>query len=416
MKTLKFFCFTLLILVIAKEAATAQTIIYSTNFGTTVNVNPPNWIFTGLNMNVSTHPPRSTGYTGASGQCYMAEGNSVDFTNTFGTFLTNSLPGISTATLVVITTGYPGVTVSFGMRKSAGYDSEVVYSLEWSNDGLSYTPVIFTEPPAGTWGLASGSGLNLPAGAGNQPALYLKWTFDRTGPNYGLNFRLDDVTVTGTASACTSPAIISMSSNAPFCSGTDLNLNSSATGSETITYSWTGPNSFSSSSQNPTITGAGASASGIYTVTATNSCGSASATTSVTVNPLPSLAITADGPTSFCPGGSVMLMASAAANYLWSTGATTQSILVDTTGNYIVTVTDVNGCSNNNSAAPFEVTVVSDSTDINMDGITNNIDFLLLLGQFNNNCTGCREDINQDNMVNNIDFLLLLAHFNMTCQ
>ena len=46
--------------------------------------------------------------------------------------------------------------------------------------------------------------------------------------------------------------------------------------------------------------------------------------------------IESETPTNFCPGGSVVLIASESENYLWSTGDTTQSILVETTGDYFV--------------------------------------------------------------------------------
>ncbi|MCY1636783.1 hypothetical protein, partial [Marinifilum sp. D737] len=47
-----------------------------------------------------------------------------------------------------------------------------------------------------------------------------------------------------------------------------------------------------------------------------------------------------------CAGGTIILDAgNAGASYLWSNGATTQSITVSTSGNYSVVVTDSNGCS-----------------------------------------------------------------------
>ena len=42
---------------------------------------------------------------------------------------------------------------------------------------------------------------------------------------------------------------------------------------------------------------------------------------------------------------SLLMQANAGSTYLWSTGETTQSITVSTSGNYSVTVTDANGCS-----------------------------------------------------------------------
>ena len=51
-----------------------------------------------------------------------------------------------------------------------------------------------------------------------------------------------------------------------------------------------------------------------------------------------------DGPSTACDGDVVELTSDAASAYLWSTGATTQTIQVSNGGNYSVTVTDGNGC------------------------------------------------------------------------
>ncbi len=101
----------------------------------------------------------------------------------------------------------------------------------------------------------------------------------------------------------------------------------------------------------PTVSTSGYS----VTVTDVNGCSGVSAPVAVVVNPLPTPIITPNGATTFCLGGNVQLTASAAASYLWSTGATTQSITVSTSGIYSVTVTDVNGCSG--AASPVVVTV-----------------------------------------------------------
>src|SRR5205823_4301784 len=79
-----------------------------------------------------------------------------------------------------------------------------------------------------------------------------------------------------------------------------------------------------------------------YTVTVTNAnnCSATSAATTVTVNPLPTPTITANGPTTFCLGGTVRLTASGGTSYVWSTGATASYIDVTETGNYTVTATN----------------------------------------------------------------------------
>ncbi|HSH67638.1 MAG TPA: SBBP repeat-containing protein, partial [Bacteroidia bacterium] len=57
-------------------------------------------------------------------------------------------------------------------------------------------------------------------------------------------------------------------------------------------------------------------------------------------------AITANGSTEICEGGSVTLDAGAGyTNYQWSNGATTQQMTVSATGTYSVTVTNTAGCS-----------------------------------------------------------------------
>ena len=74
------------------------------------------------------------------------------------------------------------------------------------------------------------------------------------------------------------------------------------------------------------------------------------------MNALPAATITAGGPLAFCADGSVTLTASAGASWLWSTGATTQSITVNTAGSYSVTVTNASNCSATSAATIVTVT------------------------------------------------------------
>ncbi|MEO8148643.1 MAG: hypothetical protein ABI723_13440, partial [Bacteroidia bacterium] len=86
------------------------------------------------------------------------------------------------------------------------------------------------------------------------------------------------------------------------------------------------------------------SASGTYyvTVTSTNGC-TKSCSKSLTLYTIPTCAIT--GTLSYCQGGSTIICASLNTAYLWNTGATTQCITA-TAGDYTVTVTNANGCTN----------------------------------------------------------------------
>ena len=92
--------------------------------------------------------------------------------------------------------------------------------------------------------------------------------------------------------------------------------------------------------------------------------------TTLTVNPVPAAIVTASGPTTFCQGDSVILTANAAATYLWSNAANTQSITVFASGNYSVTVTNGNGCSATSTANTVTVIPSPDAT-ITANGPTN---------------------------------------------
>ncbi|MBJ6116940.1 T9SS type A sorting domain-containing protein [Pontibacter sp. BT310] len=140
-------------------------------------------------------------------------------------------------------------------------------------------------------------------------------------------------------------ATITTSGPTTFCEGGQVTL--TAEGGDTFLWS--------NGSTNKSIT---VDASGTYTVQVTdgNSCTSEpSAPVTVTENPLPVATITPSGPTTFCQGGSVTLKASAGDSWLWSNGATTQSITVSAGGSFTVIVTDANGCT---SAASAPVNVV----------------------------------------------------------
>ncbi len=80
---------------------------------------------------------------------------------------------------------------------------------------------------------------------------------------------------------------------------------------------------------------------GTYTLQLTNSFGCTS-DSAITVNPanMASNLISANGPTSLCPGQSVVLSSIPNLTYTWSNSQTTQSITITNAGNYSVTVTD----------------------------------------------------------------------------
>jgi hypothetical protein len=109
-----------------------------------------------------------------------------------------------------------------------------------------------------------------------------------------------------------------------------------------------------------------ATSSGIYKVKVTNTlAGCVKLTTPgtvITVHPLPTSIITANGPTSFCLGDSVLLTANSGTNYTYQwkkystniAGATAQNYFAKTAGLYRCTVS-LNSCSAISS--PITVTV-----------------------------------------------------------
>lgn len=132
-----------------------------------------------------------------------------------------------------------------------------------------------------------------------------------------------------------------------YCTGeTATQLSATATAGNTLNwYTVASGGSAATTAPTPATTTAGTFN---YYVAQANAEGAEGPRTmiTVTVNALPSTpVVTPNGPTSFCTGGSVILTSSTAANYDWSTNATTQAITVSTSGTYDVTITDANGCS-----------------------------------------------------------------------
>ncbi len=89
--------------------------------------------------------------------------------------------------------------------------------------------------------------------------------------------------------------------------------------------------------------------SGTYTVEVEDAygCIGTSASVTVTENALPVINLGADQ--TECEGETVTLDAGTFDAYLWNTGASSQTIDVTTTGDYIIEVTDANSCSNSDT-------------------------------------------------------------------
>jgi large repetitive protein len=273
--------------------------------------------------------------------------------------------GSVTLTASAAPAGWTYVWSNFATSQSINVTASGTYSVHYYRPGCDApqsAPVTVTVnplptatiTPSGPTTFCAGGSVTLTASAG---ASYLWSTGATTQAINVTSSGSYSVTVTSaagcsktsTAAAVTVNALptatITPSGPTTFCAGGSVTLTASAASS----YLW---------STGATTQAINVTTGGNYTVTVTNAagCSATSAPRSVTVNANPSTpVITAGGPTTFCPGGSVALTAPAGLTYLWSNGATTQSINATTTGNYTVTVTNAGGCSA--VSAPKSVTV-----------------------------------------------------------
>lgn len=171
---------------------------------------------------------------------------------------------------------------------------------------------------------------------------------------YTVTGTLGTCSSTGTATVTVNPLpVVNIGSNSPLCVNQNLNLTSSGG----TAYSWSGPGSYTSTTQNPTINSVVVGNGGIYTVTVTdaNSCINTN-TVSVVVNPLPVVTVTGD---TVCLGFTINLTSNGGVTYSWSgpnnyssnqQNPSITNAQTNMSGNYVVTVTDANGCASGNVA------------------------------------------------------------------
>lgn len=144
-------------------------------------------------------------------------------------------------------------------------------------------------------------------------------------------------------SISSAPTLSIISSDITICASgqtATLSLNGSVG-----TYSW------STGDSSPTTT---ISAPGVYSATvATSGCGNAVANISLGTAPLPIVSISVPASPSLCAGGSIVLTANSnEPNYLWSNGATTNTVSVNTSS---ITVTSTNVCGSSQASQTINI-------------------------------------------------------------
>jgi large repetitive protein len=243
----------------------------------------------------------------------------------------------------------PTVTTTYHLAVSDGFsifNSQVAVTV----NALPGTPVISAGGPTT---FCSGGSVTLTSSAGTS---YL-WSNGATTQSIIVtsagSFTVQFTNASGCQSAPSAARVVTVNTvpvtpaitaggQTTFCAGGSVTLSSSAG----TNYLW---------SNGATTQSINVTSSGSYTVRVINASGcqsAASVATIVTVNALPATpVITADGPTTFCAGGSVTLTSSTEINYLWSDGETTPSINVNSTGTYTIRIINTNGCQSATSAA-----------------------------------------------------------------
>lgn len=367
--------------------------------GATIQLNAPagtayNWTGPGgftSNLQNPTIPAATTGMSGvydvtvSIGTCSAAATTSVTVnalptpvpTNT-GAYCFGNTIQLNVGAFSTYTWSGPGVFNSNAQNPSitsAAVSNSGVYSVSVTDaNGCVNTnsttvvvnplPVILVNAPVvcenTTIGLTATGGT---AYAWTGPAGFTSNTQNPSIPSALTNMTGNyNVTVTD-ANGCVNTAVAtvsvialpipSASTGGPVCDGATLNLNSAGGTS----YAWNGPNGFTSSVQNPNIPAVTLNANGVYTVVVTANTCTALATVSATINPLPIPNIVTNSP--ICEGQGLNLTGSGGTSYSWSgpnnfssnnQNPSISSSVLNNSGNYILTVTDANGCVNSTNA------------------------------------------------------------------
>lgn len=247
--------------------------------------------------------------------------------------LRNSAGTVLQSRVVNIPNGASTVTLNFNLTPGTDYRLGIVgsnFNLWRSSSGANYPYTI----------------ANLISITGNSASdlarwyLYYNWQVEEAP----IACASQRVPITAAVNPVPS-AIVTTDKPTTICPGDNVTL--SVPANTNASYVW------SNNETNSSIT---VSTNGTFDVTVTEgSCSATSTPITITVSNNAVASITPSTSTSFCEGGSVELTASSGNSYTWSTGATTQSINVNTSGNYSVTVAVNGGC--NAVSIPIVVTV-----------------------------------------------------------
>ncbi len=266
----------------------------------------------------------------------LTPGASLWFAHTAKNSTTGTVSERSIPVNATVSTGGGGLgTIGSitGNTTICGTTNGIQYSVPVVSGATNYT---WTAPPGAV--IASGQGTN---------TITINYTAGSSNGNltvFASNGSCQTSTATLAISASSSGIVAPTSGgnqSVNVCSGASIpTLTATATTTAGNTIVWYNAATNGTVVTNPTLNTVGTITYFAASRNTTTGCESSTRTgVTLTIIAIPSASITASGATTFCQGGSVMLTANAGTSYLWSNGATSQSITVTTTGNYNVSVT-----------------------------------------------------------------------------
>ncbi len=148
----------------------------------------------------------------------------------------------------------------------------------------------------------------------------------------------------GSVQIYSNPEIL-MQSNEVACTGDTISITPTVDGGNgTIAYYWTGPNSYQSQNKELLLSPVSTNQTGIYTLTVVDSM-YCQENQNININIIPSPEIAfSEHDTLWVDPGFILEAGYGAESYYWNTGETTETITIDSMGNYIVEVTSYENC------------------------------------------------------------------------
>lgn len=302
----------------------------------------------------------SSGYTTATGNF------NVMFNSTGESLLLDGLNFTSCLSEIVL---------SFGIRKGTNLSDGSSMLVQYNTTD---EPNIFNKITIPT----------LPTGAGTATWYYISSTSlipsnvksIRFSSTSAVELRIDDIHIECNTVVCPAPTVLGNPVNITSCQNQPVTFGSFGESTTTMTYQWqvdTGSGfvdlvdnavyDFVDEDSLKILNVTGAMTGYKYRCKLVNTCGTSFTTEGIlTVDAVLLPTITASGPLTFCLGSSVTLTSSSATNNQWSTGATTQSIVVTGADDYTVKVTN-----NNCSETSVKTVVKVNDPSFSMDNIIN---------------------------------------------